>query len=112
MKITMENSRLVNVIQIKDFLQGTIAVDFSIETKKEKYAFIKKTFDEFKYTTLVKRHKGLLRRYIHKVTGYSTSQITRLLVSSFHGNPYRKEYKRHVFTKRYTSSDILLLAKT
>lgn len=108
----MENSRLVNFIQIKDFLQGTIAVDFSIETKKEKYAFIKKAFDEFKYTTLVKRQKGLLRGYIRKVTGYSTSQITRVLVSSLRGDPYRKEYKRHVFTKKYSPSDILLLSKT
>lgn len=108
----MENSRLINFIQIKDFLQGTKAVDFSTETKKEKYAFIKKTFDQFKYTTLLKRQKGLLRRYIRKVTGYSTSQITRVLVSSIHGDPYRKEYKRHVFTKKYTPADILLLAKT
>jgi hypothetical protein len=67
----MENSRLINFIQIREFLQGTTAVDLSLNCRKEKYAFVKKTFDEFKYTTLSKKQKGLLRRYIRKVTGYS-----------------------------------------
>jgi len=108
----MENSRLVNFIQIKEFLQGTTAVDLSLTSRKEKYGFVKKTFDEFKYTTLSKKQKGVVRRYIRKVTGYSKAQIARVLASSFLGDPYREEYKRHVFNKKYTASDILLLAKT
>ena len=108
----MENSRLVNFIQIKEFLQGTSHVDLSLNSRKEKYKFVKKTFDEFKYTTLSKKQKGLLRRYIRKVTGYSKAQIARILAQSFVGNPYRENYKRYVFTKKYTASDILLLAKT
>lgn len=108
----MENSRLVNFIQIKEFLQGTSHVDLSLTSRKEKYTFVKKIFDEFKYTTLTKKQKGLLRRYIRKVTGYSKAQIARVLASSFYGNPYHADYKRHVFSKKYTASDILLLAKT
>lgn len=108
----MENSRLVNFIQIKEFLQGTNHVDLSLNSRKEKYAFVKKTFDEFKYTTLAKKQKGLLRRYIRKVTGYSKAQLARVLALSFYGNPYRTDYKRHVFTKKYTAADIVLLAKT
>lgn len=112
MKIIMENSRLINFIQIKEFLQGTNYVDLSLNCREEKYAFVKKTFDQFKYTTLSKKQKGLLRRYIRKVTGYPKAQIARILTSSFYGNPYRASYKRHVFTIKYTPSDILLLAKT
>ena len=112
MKIIMENSRLVNFIQIKEFLQGTTAVDLSLATRKEKYTFIKRTFDEFKYTTLSKKQKGILRRYIRKVTGYSRAQIARVLSQSFQGDPYKTEYKRQRFNKKYTASDILLLAKT
>lgn len=108
----MKNSRLVNFIQIKDFLQGTNSVDFSMSLRKEKYAFVKETFDQFKYTTLKKKQKSLLRLYIRKVTGYSTAQTARVLAFSFHGNPYRSSYKRHVFTRKYTPSDILLLIKT
>ncbi len=108
----MENSRLVNFIQIKEFLHGTKPLDFSCSSKKEKYAFIKEVFDQFKYTTLSKKQKGLIRRYIRKVTGYSKAQVARILASSFYGNPYQDNYKRHVFTKKYTTSDIVLLAKT
>lgn len=108
----MENSRLVNFIQIKDFLQGTNAVAFSVISKKEKYKFIKETFDQFKYTTLSKKQKGLVKRYVRKVTGYSTAQVTRVVAKSFYGNPYRSDYKRHIFSKKYTPADILLLIKT
>src|SRR5258708_31465150 len=112
MKIIMENSRLVHFTQIKEFLGGTTYVDLSLTSRIEKYAFVKKTFDGFKYTTLSKKQKGLLRRYIRKVTGYSKAQIARVLAASFHGNPYRTNYKRHVFSKKYTAVDILLLTKT
>lgn len=112
MKITMENSRLVSIIQLKEFLAGTKQTTLSLQTKKEKYHFIKETFDQFTYTTLKKKDRGILRRYIRKVTGYSTSQITRVLVKSFYGDPLQDKYKRHIFVRKYTSSDILLLAKT
>ena len=112
MTITMGNSRLVHFTQINDFLQGTKTVDFSMESTKEKYAFIKETYDQFKYTTLRKKQKGVIRRYIRKVTGYSTAQITRIVAKSFKGDPSRADYKRHTFTKKYIASDILLLART
>jgi len=108
----MENSRLVNFIQIKEFLQGTSHVDLACTNRKEKYTFVKNTYDSFKYTTLAKKQKGLLRRYIRKVTGYSTSQVARVLAKSFTGDPYSNNYKRNVFNKKYTAADILLLAKT
>ncbi len=47
-----------------------------------------------------------------KVTGYSTAQVTRVVAKSFYGNPYRLDYKRHIFTKKYTAVDIVLLATT
>jgi len=112
MTITMGNSRLINFTQLKDFLQGTTPLDFAVESKKEKYAFIKETHDHFKYTTLAKKQKGLVKRYVRKVTGYSTAQVTRVVAKSFHGDPYRSDYKRHIFSKKYSVADILLLVKT
>lgn len=108
----MGNSRLVNFTQLTEFLHGTKAIDFSVESTKVKYAFIKETYDQFKFTTLSKKQKGILRRYIRKVTGYSTSQITRVVAKSFYGDPYKNNYKRHVFTQKYTAADILILAQT
>jgi len=112
MKITMENSRLVTIIQLREFLDGTKPIEFHLEGRRAKYEFIKKTFAEFHFTTLPKKQKGIVRRYIKKVTGYSTSQITRVLVASFFGNPYRASYTRNTFPKKYTPSDITLLVRT
>ncbi len=108
----MGNSRLTDFTQLKDFLTGTTGLDFSVKSKKEKYAFIKETHDQFLYTTLSKKQKGLVKRYIRKVTGYSTAQVTRVVAKSFYGDPYRTDYKRHIFTKIYTPEDIVLLAIT
>lgn len=112
MNVTMENSRIVNFTQIKEFLQGTLAITFSIESRKEKYAFIKKVHKQFKYTTLSKKYKGLIISYIKKVTGYSSPQAERILTKSFYGNPYGIKQNRFVFPKKYTDADILLLTKT
>ena len=100
MMITMENSRLIHFTQLKDFLKGTTALDFSVKSRKEKYTFIKQTFDHFKYTTLSKKQKGLVKRYVRKVTSYSTAQITRVVAKSFYGNPYRSDYKRNIFSRK------------
>lgn len=108
----MGNSRLVHFTEIRAFLHGTKAIDFSVESTKEKYDFIKKTYDQFKYTTLTKKQKGILKSYFKKVTGYSTPQITRIVTKSFYGDPYTNNYVRHVFTKKYTAADILLLVRT
>lgn len=108
----MGNSRLTDFTQIKEFLQGTESLDFSVQSKKEKYFFIKETFDQFRYATLSKKKKGLVKRYVRKVTGYSTAQITRVVAKSFHGNPYGTTYKRNIFIRIYNPADILLLAKT
>ena len=112
MTITMGNSRLIDFTQLKDFLTGTTALDFSVKKRQEKYVFIKETFDQFKYTTLSKKQKGLVKQYVRKVTGYSTAQVTRVVAQSFQGDPYRATYKRHIFTRKYSIADILLLIKT
>ena len=58
-----------------------------------------------------RRARGLLRRYLAKMTGLSRAQVTRLIAR------YRKSgslqpapYRRHRFPQRYTRADIELLA--
>jgi len=62
---------------------------------------------------LSKKEKGLIKKYIEKVTGYSRPQVTRQIRQYREtGRVKLKEYKRNKFEKKYTNSDILLLAKT
>ena len=113
MVIMMNDSKLNRINQIKSFLAETEAVEFNRKSKKEAYSWIEETLRKFTYVILSKKEKGLIRRYLMKITGYSRAQLAR------HIKQYRKtgqvkvkEYDRHKFQKKYTPRDIQLLAKT
>ena len=56
--------------------------------------------------------KGLVRRYLEKVTGLSRAQTTRLITQYEDGGEVKpKRYRRHRFAQRYTGADIELLAQ-
>ncbi len=55
--------------------------------------------------------KGMLRRYIGKMTGLSRAQVTRLIGRYQEGGAVReRNYRRNRFSNRYTAADIELLA--
>jgi hypothetical protein len=113
MVIMMNDSKLNRLAQIKSFLAETGVIEFSKKSRKEADSWIEETLSRFHYFILSKKKKGLIRRYLRKVTGYSRSQLARQI------NQYRKtgqvrvkEYDRHKFEKKYTHQDIQLLAHT
>ena len=55
--------------------------------------------------------RGLLRRYLAKMTGLSRAQVTRLIARyRERGTVQPRAYQRHRFPQRYTRADIELLA--
>src|SRR3984893_9768555 len=55
--------------------------------------------------------KGILRRYLAKMTGLSRAQVTRLIRRyQDNGQVSERNYRRNRFTKLYTPADIELLA--
>ncbi len=73
----MNIENLATIEALEDFIQGNQAVAFTVlGDKHERYQFIQKTLIKFRYFTLSKPDKGVLNRYIRKVTGYSRQQIT------------------------------------
>ena len=113
MVVMMNDSKLNKLAQIKSFLAESEAVEFNKKSQKEAYRWIEETLRKFTYVILSKKEKGLIRRYLMKITGYSRAQLTR------HIDQYRKtgqvtvkEYDRHKFEKKYTPQDISLLAQT
>jgi hypothetical protein len=77
MVIMMNDSKLNKLAQIKSFLAETEAVEFNKKSKKEAYCWIEETLKRFHYVILSKKEKGLIRRYLMKITGYSRAQLTR-----------------------------------
>ena len=75
----MNDTQLETLDQIRQFLEGTEAISFQIETKKTRYCWIQHTLVKFQYLKLSKPDKGLITRYIRKMTGYSLAQVKRLI---------------------------------
>ena len=114
MDITMDDSRIVNITQIREFLKGSQGFDFSLRssTIEKKYQFIDETVDRLKYHILKKRDKKSVIKYFKKITGYKKAQLLKLISQAITGELKRSPYKRVRPHKIYTSYDIKLLEKT
>ena len=109
----MNDENLKTLEQIKRFLEGSEAVEFRALAVEEKYEWTEKVLMRVRYHRLRRAEKGVIRQYIQKVAGYSTAQVSRLIVEySQTGRLRRIPYKRHRFTLKYSPSDIELLART
>jgi len=113
MKVIMNDERLQTMEQVKQFLEGSEALDFGGVSVEERYQWIETVLVRFKYFRLKKAEKGLIRRYIEKVSGYSPAQLSRLIQGYHQRGQLRKaQYRRHRFPSSYTTADIALLART
>jgi hypothetical protein len=113
MKTIMKLEELKTIEQLNAFLDGTQAVIFTVSSgKEEHYRWIRQVLIKFDYHARSKVDKGVVIRYLMKVSCYSRQQITRLI----------KQFRvtgqiqcRHVttsgFQRRYTIADIQLIAK-
>ena len=76
----MKLGELTTMEQLPQFLDGNQAVIFKINTlKEERYQWIQHELVRFNYMALNKPNKGIVVRYLIKVSGYSRQQITRLI---------------------------------
>lgn len=113
MRLIMNNEKLNTVEQVKWFLEESEALEFGGLSIEEQYRWIETVMMRFKYFHLRRAEKGVLRRYIEKVSGYSRAQVSRLIRQYNQRGRLRKAYrKRHRFPIKYTLTDIALLART
>jgi transposase InsO family protein len=109
----MNDGQLQTVEQVRQFLEGSEAVEFRGLSVDGKYQWIEEVLVRFRYHHLKRAEKGVIRRYIGKVTGYSRSQVSRLIAEHKRTGRLKKtEYRRHRFPRKYTPSEIGLLART
>ena len=100
--------------QIRAFLEGNEAADFQPTHRDSAYALVRRTLVRFEYHGLGKPAKGLVKRYIEKVTGFSRSQVTRLIRQhrrTGHIRDHRGKPPANAFARRYTPYDAALLAE-
>lgn len=112
MQTIMKLDDLTTTDQLREFLSGTQAVAFSVLGDKDaSYRWIQGELVRFRYLTSARPDKGVVIRYLMKVSGYSRQQITRL-VTQYRDTGQLKRRQRTVagFVSRYTTEDIRLLA--
>lgn len=108
----MNDTKLDSPEAIKAFLGGTDKLDFQV-SKSMRYEWIAGTLKRTNYFKLNKKDKGPVREYMERLSGYSWSQLKRLMAQ------YREKQwigrvasNRYTFAKCYMQNDILLLAQT
>jgi transposase InsO family protein len=102
----------LNLEQIEAFLKASTGIRFEGETRKQVYPWIEQVLIQHRFPQLGRRARGLVRRYLEKMTGLSRAQVTRLIARYLERGTVRPVvYRRHRFPQRYTRADVELLAR-
>ena len=111
MTISVDDSEPMSLEQIRAFLAASEPVKFAAHGREEIYKWVEHALRAQDYRRLTRPEKGLLRRYLAKMTGLSRAQLTRLIGGYLkQGEVKLQPYQRHRFASRYTAADIRLLA--
>lgn len=107
----MDDSGAGSLEQIRAFLAGSSEVRFAGQRRDEVYGWVEQTLVRQQYASLNRSGKGLVRRYIVRMTGLSRAQVTRLITGfGKTGRVKAAAYQRTRFVTRYTAADVNLLA--
>lgn len=110
--ISVHETEKLSLQQIEKFLAAAKEVRFEGSERKQVYGWIERLLCQQEYMRQGRRARGLLRRYIAKITGLSRAQVTRLVARYVASGQVRmKSGRRHRFPQRYTRADIELLAQ-
>ena len=111
MGVAVQQAESLSLEQIEGFLDGCESVTFAAGNRAEKYALVEAVLKRHHYADQKRFVKGLLRRFLSKLTGLSRAQLTRLI-----GQFLRQRcvcptaYRRRRFPTKYSRADIVLLA--
>ena len=113
MTMEMNDDHLVSVAQLKEFAKLSNSAKFkSNSSKVETYEWVNATLGKFRYRSLKKREKNIVKTYIQKMTGYSDGAVDKLIArKKKFGKIFVKERTQNTFQKFYGSNDIELLAE-
>ena len=107
----MHEAEKLSLDQIEAFLNASEEVRFEGENREQIYGWVEQVLRQQQHQKQGRKARGLLRRYLEKMTGLSRAQVTRLIARyRANGELQPVHYRRHRFPQRYTRADIELLA--
>ena len=107
--MTRQTERVQTLADVRAVIDGNDRLDYQFTDRQAAYEFIRRTLVRFDYPTLSKPDKGIIGRYLAKMTGLSRAQMTRLVGQ--HRATGRVTDRRggapvRPFERRYTGADI------
>jgi transposase InsO family protein len=109
--IRMDDAEKLSLEAIGRFVEASEEARFEAHDRQQLYNWVEQVLVGRQYLLLGKAARGLVRRYIEKMTGLSRAQVTRLIARyTASGQVQVTAYRRRRFDRRYTHADIELLA--
>src|SRR3974390_3284743 len=111
MKTSVHEAEKLTLDRIEAFLNASEEIRFEGENREQVYGWVEQVLRQQQYPKQGRKARGLVRRYLEKMTGLSRAQVTRLITRfRANGELQPAHYRRHRFPQRYTRADIELLA--
>lgn len=112
MIVTLQTHALQTLEQVRAFMAGAEPLSFTLTDRASAHAWMADSLKRFGYARASKTDRGLLRRYLAKVTGRSRAQVTRRIAQFLEAGQIKDKRGAPAapFAQRYTEADIRLLA--
>ncbi len=111
MNITMQDIERLTLDQIREFVEGSRTIGFAAPKREAIYEFIERVLRSQQYRRISRGQKGIVRRFLAKMSGLSRAQLTRWIGRWMKTRRVkRKPACQPSFPRRYTTADIALLA--
>jgi transposase InsO family protein len=111
LNISVHEAEKLSLEAIGRFVAASEEIRFESENRQQLYGWVQQVLVQQEYAGLGKVARGLVRRYIEKMTGMSRAQVTRLIARyTATGRVEVTVYRRRRFPQSYTRADIELLA--
>jgi transposase InsO family protein len=112
MTITMNDTDIGSIAELEEFLKYRAGAVRTKVRGTEAYEWIAHTLSKFRYVECSRKEKGILRAYIRSWSGYSDTQLDRLVrMKKELGLLVKKERTQPLFPRIYTPEDIALIAE-
>lgn len=109
----MNDSHVVSISQIKEFLKLDGGIKFKSASKKERNQWLEQALIRFGYFGLRKKDKITIKEYLMRMTGLSDAQLTRLIArKKKFGKIWFESTIRHRFPRKYSPADVGRLIET
>lgn len=110
MEIIMDTS-LKTVSEMEALLNSESEIKLPVMSKKEKYERLGTILRNVRYNSLDKKEKGIVKKFLKKLTNYSDQQLKRIIAKYRKGKLVWNRWQSNP-SKHYTREDIWLLETT